>query len=83
MLYLMFVAHYNRHRSHRARNLRPPDRDHIITIPVTGQAACQRRANLISWRPRRGQYSRAADTAARIRRRKVLGRLIHEHERAA
>jgi hypothetical protein len=55
----MFVAHYNRHRSHRARNLQPPDRDHIITVPVTGQAA------------------------ARIRRRKVLGGLIHEHERAA
>jgi putative transposase len=54
-----YVAHYNRHRPHRARNLRPPDRDHIITFPVTGLAT------------------------ARIRRRKVLGGLIHEYERAA
>jgi len=53
-----FAAHYNRHRPHRARNLRPPDNDGI-TAPVTDLAA------------------------ARIRRRKVLGGLIHEYERAA
>ena len=50
-----YVAHYNRHRPHRARNLWPPDSDHIVT-----------------------------DLAAvRIQRRKVLGGLIHEYERAA
>jgi putative transposase len=27
------VAHYNRHRPHRARNLRPPDSDDITTVP--------------------------------------------------
>jgi putative transposase len=54
-----YVEHYNRHRPHRARNLRPPDRDGIIAVPVTGLAA------------------------ARIQRRKVLGGLIHEYERAA
>jgi len=53
-----YVAHYNRHRPHRARNLRPPDHDDSITAPV-------------------------ADLAARIRRHKVLGGLIHEHEQAA
>jgi hypothetical protein len=53
-----YVAHYNRHRPHRARNLRPPDHDDI-TAPVIGLMA------------------------ARIRRRKVLGGLIHEYERAA
>jgi putative transposase len=54
-----YVAHYNRHRPHRARNLRPPDSGDIITVPVTNLAT------------------------ARIRRRKVLGGLIHEYERAA
>ena len=53
-----YVAHYNQHRPHRARNLRPPDCDDIITAPVT-------------------------DLAAQIRRRKVLGGLIHEYQRAA
>jgi putative transposase len=53
-----YVAHYNRHRPHRARNLRPPDHDASTTAPVT-------------------------DLAARIRRRRVLGGLIHEYERAA
>jgi hypothetical protein len=53
-----YAAHYNRHRPHRARNLRPPDRDDIITAPV----------NL---------------KTTRIRRRKVLGGLIHEYERRA
>ena len=53
-----YVAHYNRHRPHRARNLRPPDHGDI-TAPVTDL------------------------TAARIQRRKVLGGLVHEYERAA
>jgi putative transposase len=53
-----YVAHFNRHRPHRARNLRPPDHDSGIAVPV-------------------------ADLAARIQRRKVLGGLIHEYERAA
>jgi putative transposase len=54
-----YVAHYNRHRPHRARNLRPPDHADILTAPVTDL------------------------TTARIQRRKVLGGLIHEYERAA
>ncbi|HEY2270161.1 MAG TPA: hypothetical protein VGI96_46610 [Streptosporangiaceae bacterium] len=54
-----YAAHYNHHRPHRARNLRPPDADDIATAPLTDLAA------------------------ARIRRRKVLGGLIHEYERAA
>jgi len=54
-----YVAHYNRHRPHRARNLRPPDADDTATVSVTDLAA------------------------ARIRRRNVLGGLIHEYERAA
>ena len=55
-----YVTHYNRHRPHRARNLRPPDSGgSVVTVPVPGP------------------------TAARIRRRKVLGGLIHEYERAA
>jgi putative transposase len=53
-----YVAHFNRHRPHRATNLRPPDHDASTTAPVT-------------------------DLAARIRRRRVLGGLIHEYERAA
>jgi putative transposase len=54
-----YVAHYNRHRPHRARNLRPPDTDDGVAAPATDLAA------------------------ARIRRRKVLGGLIHEYKRAA
>ena len=54
-----YVAHYNCHRPHRARNLRPPDRNDVITAPVTDLAT--------AW----------------IQRRKVLGGLIHEYERAA
>jgi transposase InsO family protein len=53
-----YVAHYNHHRPHRAGNLRPPDHDDSITVPVSDLAA------------------------ARIRRRKVLGGLIHEYKRA-
>ena len=29
-----YAAHYNRHRPHRGRNLRPPDRD-AITMAAT------------------------------------------------
>lgn len=54
-----YVAHYNQHRPHRARNLRPPDAGDTATAPVTDLAA------------------------ARIRRRNILGGLIHEYERAA
>jgi putative transposase len=54
-----YVAHYNHHRPHRARNLRPPDCDDITMATTTDL------------------------TAARIRRRRVLGGLIHEYERAA
>jgi hypothetical protein len=52
-----YAAHYNQHRPHRARNLRPPDDDG--TAPI---------ANLAT---------------ARIRRRRVLGGLIHEYRQAA
>jgi putative transposase len=54
-----YVAHYNRRRPHRARNLRPPDGDDIVSATVTDLAT------------------------ARIRRRTILGGLIHEYERAA
>jgi putative transposase len=54
-----YVAHYNRHRPHRTRNLRPPDHDVGAIAPVTDLAV------------------------ARIRRRKLLGGLIHEYERPA
>jgi transposase InsO family protein len=33
-----YVAHYNQHRPHRARNLRPPDSDDITTAAVTDMA---------------------------------------------
>jgi len=42
-----YVTHYNRHRPHRARNLRPPDRDHIATAPVTNLQAAQTRRQKI------------------------------------
>jgi len=54
-----YVAHYNRHRPHRSRNLRPSDSDDIVSAPVTDLAT------------------------TRIRRRRVLGGLIHEYEWAA
>jgi len=54
-----YATHFNHHRPHRARNLRPPDADDIATVLVTDLAA------------------------ARIRRREVLGGLIHEYEQAA
>jgi Integrase core domain len=54
-----YAAHYNHHRPHRARNLRPPDSDGITPAVITDL------------------------TTAKIRRRKVLGGLINEYERAA
>jgi len=54
-----YVAHYNQHRPHRARNLRPPDSDRVPAALVTDLAT------------------------GPIRRRNVLGGLIHEYERAA
>ena len=30
-----YVAHYNRHRPHRAKHLRPPDSDGITTALIT------------------------------------------------
>ena len=54
-----YAAHYNRHRPHRARNLRLPDCADITTVAVTDL------------------------TTATIRRREVLGGLIHEYEKAA
>jgi putative transposase len=54
-----YVAHYNQHRPHRARNLRPPDSAEAIPAAITDLAT------------------------APIRRRKVLGGLIHEYQRAA
>jgi len=54
-----YAAHYNRHRPHRGRNLRPPDCDGITMAAASDLAA------------------------ARIRRRRVLGGLINEYERAA
>jgi putative transposase len=53
-----YAAPYNRHRPHRARNLRSPDSDDITTAAIT-------------------------DLAAVIRRRRVLGGLINEYQRAA
>jgi hypothetical protein len=54
-----YARHCNKHRPHRARNLRPPDCHDIAMTPIAGLAT------------------------ARIRRREVLGGLIHEYERAA
>lgn len=54
-----YVAHYNQHRPHRARNLRPPDSDDIVSGLATARAV------------------------AGIRRRNVLGGLIHEYQQAA
>ena len=54
-----YAGHYNRHRPHRARDLRPPDCDDITTAEM---------ADL---------------TTAGLRRRRILGGLINEYERAA
>ena len=54
-----FSAHYNEHRPHRARNLRPPGADEIAPAVIADLAT------------------------AEIRRRRVLGGLINEYDRAA
>jgi hypothetical protein len=36
-----YVAHYNRHRPHRARNLRPPDCGDSITASVAELATAR------------------------------------------
>jgi putative transposase len=54
-----YAAHYNQHRPHRARDLRPPDSDDIPTAPATDL------------------------TTVRIWRRRVLGGVINEYQRAA
>ncbi len=50
-----YVAHYNQHRPHRARNLRPPDYDDIV-IDLTAARIRRRqvRGGLIH------EYERAA-----------------------
>ena len=43
-----YVAHYNQHRPHRARNLRPPDCDDITMSQVTDLATARiRRHNVL------------------------------------
>ena len=42
-----YVAHYNQHRPHRARNLRPPDRDGSTTVPVTDLATARIRRHKV------------------------------------
>ncbi len=42
-----YVAHYNQHRPHRAKNLRPPDQHDIITAPVTDLAAARIRRHKV------------------------------------
>jgi putative transposase len=54
-----YVAHYNEHRPHRARNLRPPGAAENTPAVIAELAT------------------------PRIRRRRVLGGLINEYERAA
>ena len=54
-----YAAHYDKHRPHRARNLRPPDCREVAMAPIADLATTG------------------------IRRREVLGGLIHEYERAA
>jgi transposase InsO family protein len=54
-----YAMHYNEHRPHRGRNLRPPGADKITPVVITDLAAPE------------------------IRRRRVLGGLITEYERAA
>jgi putative transposase len=51
-----YVAHYNQHRPHRARNLHPPDCADISPAAISDL------------------------TTARIRRRRILGGLIHEYK---
>ena len=42
-----YAAHYNQHRPHRARNLRPPDRGDIITTPLTYLATARIRRHKV------------------------------------
>jgi len=42
-----YVAHYNQHRPHRARNLRPLDREDITTAPIADLAAQIRRHKVL------------------------------------
>ena len=42
-----YVGHFNRHRPHRARNLRPPDHDDGITVPVTDLAVARMRGRKV------------------------------------
>ena len=42
-----YVGHYNQHRPHRARNLRPPDSGEITTAPVTDLATAQIRRHKV------------------------------------
>jgi transposase InsO family protein len=54
-----YVAHYNQHRPHRARNLRPPDADDIATAPVADLAAARiRRREVLGGQIH--EYERAA-----------------------
>jgi putative transposase len=54
-----YVAHYNQHRPHRARNLRPPDSDDITTTPVTDLATARIRRHKVLGGPIH-EYERAA-----------------------
>jgi putative transposase len=54
-----YVAHYNEHRPHRARSLRPPGAPENTPAVIADLATPE------------------------IRRRRVLGGLINEYERAA
>jgi hypothetical protein len=42
-----YVAHYNHHRPHRARNLRPPDSSDISAVPVTDLATARIRCHAV------------------------------------
>jgi putative transposase len=42
-----YVAHYHQHRPHRARNLQPPDHDHITTAPATDLATTRIRRHKV------------------------------------
>jgi len=42
-----YVAHYHQHRPHRARNLQPPDHDHITTAPATDLATARVRRHKV------------------------------------
>jgi putative transposase len=42
-----YVTHCNRHRPHRARNLRSPDYDDISTAPVTDLATARIRRHKV------------------------------------